>query len=876
VGRIVMLEDTDGDGRMDKVTVFADGLTFPNGVFPWKGGLIVTCSPDVLYLKDTKGTGKADVTKVLLTGFSTKGSTQLRVNRPTLGPDGWIYFAAGLSTGEITSPEHPEMPLVKMTGDLRWNPETGEFQNVDGRCQYGMSFDDYGRRFICMNRIQVQHMVLTSAYLKRNPLFAFSDTIQNCPDLIPNKLLGNGLNGAARLYPISSNITTADSHAGTFTAACAVHIWRGGALPPEYRGCAFSCDPTGNLVHVDKLAPRGATYAATPLLPEREPLAFKDDWARPVFVDSGPDGGMYVCDMYRRVIEHPDYLSEEIRKHTDFESGKNMGRIWRVSAAGSPKASFKFPALDLSTPAGNRQAAALVAQANGWQAETAFRLLAERRAPNAAGALHEALQGEIPAPGRASLLNLLALDGGLTGNDLEQAFKTGQPGVCETALVLSEAKPEWIAQARKLAPSLPDDVRVRFQEALSLTDDGSDQSLGLLASILAASDSDRWTEAAVLSACPKRTLALLQRVQQLPGKRAFTSGFFDSAGRLIGVGKECTDTATLAAELAGLGPELGGVVAGFCEVTHAKLDATLPTLAKLIEAARAELAQAKSEAASNAQLGAVAILSHAPWESAHEPLERAAFSKTQPELSQAAMRALANFDSPEVAATFLTKQRWTTYTPAEREGVLGALLPRAAHHAGVLTAIESGNVPASAIPTLRRAVFLKSKDAAVRERAEKLFAAANGDRQKAYEAEKAVLVMNPNAEHGATVFHNICSICHRLNRDGHAVGPDLLDIRSQTKENILFHIVIPDAEIAPAFTAYSAETKDGRTFVGILASETPTSVTLRMPLAQEENILRSNLNALNALPNSLMPTGLEGAMSKQDMADLLAFLKGEK
>src|SRR5207249_3858074 len=109
-GRIVMLESTRNDGHFDKRTVFADGLTFPNGVMPWQGGLIVTCAPDILFFKDTKGTGRADERRVLLTGFDANKSTQLRVNCPTLGPDGWIYFAAGLVGGTITSPEHPEKP----------------------------------------------------------------------------------------------------------------------------------------------------------------------------------------------------------------------------------------------------------------------------------------------------------------------------------------------------------------------------------------------------------------------------------------------------------------------------------------------------------------------------------------------------------------------------------------------------------------------------------------------------------------------------------------------------------------------------------------------------------------------------------------------
>jgi putative membrane-bound dehydrogenase-like protein len=848
VGRILLLESTKHDGNYDKSTVFAENLTFPNGVLPWGKGLLVTCAPDFLYFEDTNGDGKADVRKVLLTGFNATKSTQLRVNRPTLGPDGWIYLAAGLVVSDaITSPEHPEIPAVKMSGDLRWDPRTGNFENVDGRSQFGMSFDDYGRRFICMNRIQVQHVVLTAKDLKRNPLFAFSDSVQNCPELIPN-LLMHSTGGAARVYPISSNITTADSHVGTFTAACGVYVWRGGALPPEYRGCAFSCDPTGNLVHVDKLVPRGASFSAEPLLDKKEALAFKDDWARPVFVESGPDGALYVCDMYRRVIEHPDYLSEELRKHTDFSGGKNLGRIWRITAKGATAP----PPPDFGDV---RKIAALVGGGEGWLSQTGFRLLAQEKVAGAPEALHAELKLERSPGGTASLLRLLALYEALTPEDLSLGFASEHPGVRETALVLAGAIPPGVAK------TLGDNPRLRFEAALT----PGEPDLRLLASILLRSDEDRWTEAAVLSAVPKQTLALLKLVQGNARPPKLTPAFYENAGRLIGAGKEAPDATAVAQALPNL-QGLSGLVAGYCLASRAKLDPADPVIGGLLKAAAQNIAAE----------GSIALLSHAPWEVARDPLLAAAKDRDHPEISEAAIRALAAFDSPEVPAFFLSKERWTHASPAERQTILEALLSHPADLAGVLAAIESGNLPASAIPTVRRAVFLKNKDAALRARAEKLFAASGGDRQVAYDAAKACLALTPSATHGAQIFHNICATCHRLNRDGVAVGPDLIDMRGQTKETILFHIIIPDAEIAPAFTCYTAETKDGRTLAGILASETPTSVTLRMPLAQEETVLRTNLVNLTALTTSLMPTGLEAAMSKQDLADLLSFLKGEK
>jgi putative heme-binding domain-containing protein len=217
---------------------------------------------------------------------------------------------------------------------------------------------------------------------------------------------------------------------------------------------------------------------------------------------------------------------------------------------------------------------------------------------------------------------------------------------------------------------------------------------------------------------------------------------------------------------------------------------------------------------------------------------------------------------------------WPRYTPVRREAVLGALLGVPYHLKAVLAAVEAKQIPASVFTGVRRRQVLASKDPAIKAQAEKLLTVSARPEALA-EAAKA-LALQPNPSEGRAVFNAVCASCHRLDREGHAVGPDLFDIRRQTKENILFHIVNPDAEIAPAFTAYLAEAKDGRILSGILVGDTPTSITLRGPLGVEASLLRADLAKLEALPGSLMPAGLEAGLSKQQLADLLAYLKGEK
>ena len=758
VGVIALLEDTDKDGRMDKRTVFADGLTFPNGVLPWDGGVIVTCAPDVLFLKDNDGDGVADERKVLLTGFATTGSTQLRVNAPTIGPDGLIYLAAGLSGGSVTCPEHPERPPLKMTSDIRFHPKTLEVELVDGKSQYGMSFDVFGNRFICMTRVPVQHVVFDSKWLKRNPRLAFSETVQDCNE----RNAFNGMNGGhdgVRLFPVSSNITTADGHAGSFSAACGVKIWQGKSLlTPECAAAVFSCDPTGNLVHADQLTAKGATFTASPLYQGREFLASRDDWFRPVFLAKGPEGAMYVADMYRKVIEHPDYLPEVVRKHTDFETGKMMGRIWRVRAD--------------------------------------------------------------KAPDRASV-------------------------------------------ALAAVSSLPD---LAFPKIIRAGDDDSAKGTQYLAQAAWSYAEDKWMRNGILSGIGGREQAFLQALlADMPADAKVGAGMAEVLAYLGGSMTKPTelDVAAAAPEALRL-----ALLSGYLS---SRKPTGLPSAFQTMLDASPEVATDKSKTI-EARSVAVKLMGRLPWERSGQALLTLALDDAQPDLAAAALKAVVAYPKVDVSGSLLAG--WSRYTPARRDAVLGALLGVPFHVKGVLVAVEAKRLPASVFTGVRRRQVLAAKDPAVKALAERLLTVSA--RPEALAEASQALALKPVPAEGRAVFNAVCASCHRLEREGHAVGPDLFDIRRQTKENILFHIVNPDAEIAPAFTSYLAEAKDGRILSGILVGDTPTSITLRGPLGVEATLLRADLAKLESLPSSLMPTGLEAGLSKQQLADLLAYLKGEK
>lgn len=873
-GRIAELLDRDGDGRYDARVDFAAELTFPNGLFPWNGGWVVTCSPDVLFLADRDGDGRADERRVLYTGFDTKGSTQLRVSHPTLGLDNWCYLTSGLTGGKVIAPDAPQRPPVEVKRtDLRFRLHGGELEAADGGAQFGQSFDDFGRRFICYNRVQVQHVVLPSRWLRRNPHLAFSDTVENCPEMLPEPLKGHGT--AARIFPISSNVTTADSHAGTFTAACAVTLYRGQSLPAEFRGGAFSCDPTGNLVHFDRLEPRGATFAARRVRDGAEVLASSDNWFRPVFLASGPDGALYVCDMYRRTIEHPDYLPVEIRKRTDFDAGKNRGRIYRLT--GERWTARAVTLADASTD----QLCDTLRDPDAWWRTTAQRLLLARRDP-AAPARLRSLLGDASPWAAAHALWLLESFDALTADDLQHAARHGTPGVREQALLLAEPRVanEPALAGIVLAAADDADPRVRFVAAAVLGQVPDERALAALARIVARDHADRWLRAVVLSSLAGRESAFLDTwLAGVPAEEK-TADFGYELGRVLGAGQPDASWPGLLERLstaphlpfAQQAALLTGVADGLRArgVARAKLTITPAVFAQAATVLR-DVSQPEP-----LRFGATRLLAYAT-NGEHVPdLLTLLAAPEAPALQAAAVRSLAASPDERVTASLLSREQFASFTPRVRDEVLAALTSNPQHLPGLLSAIEQGVVPTVAIDTLRRRQLSQHRDPAIRARAEKLFdLSAAGDRRQVYEDHKAVLQLTADPQRGRDVFKRTCASCHRLDREGHTVGPDLFGIRNQPKEAILLHILVPDHEITQGFGAYSVLLKDGRVLTGLIASETPTSLTLRQPLGKEERLLRTDIEELVSSRLSLMPQGLEKSINRQEFADLLAYLKGE-
>jgi len=292
----------------------------------------------VAWMRDTDGDGRADIDETWFSGFAEQ-NPQLRANHPTFALDNHIYIANGLRGGDVIARQegwNKNAKPVSISGrDFRFDPMSGQYEAVSGNGQFGMAFDDFGNRFVCSNRNPCLHVVLEDRYLGRNPDLAVSAVAH---DVSPAA-------EASRIFPISRAWTTSTLHAGQFTAACGVTLSRGDLLSAAYRGNSFTCDPTGNLVHRDILERNGATFRSRPARDGVEFLASPDEWFRPVNLANGPDGGLYVVDMYRAVIEHPDFVPDELKHRPDERFGDDRGRIYRiVPADAARRANLRCPA----------------------------------------------------------------------------------------------------------------------------------------------------------------------------------------------------------------------------------------------------------------------------------------------------------------------------------------------------------------------------------------------------------------------------------------------------------------------------------------------------------------------------------------------------
>ena len=762
LSRIQLLTDENGDGRMDKAVTFADHMDNMQGLLPYDGGLIATTRSQILFLKDTDGDNKADLIKPLIRGFNPKHS-QLQVSAPRWGPDGCVHFNNGLDAREIYPADAPTKVVGIPGSNFKWNPKTGEITPTGGKGQYGGAFDDWGHHFYCSNRNPLMFTVMPYEAMLRNPNAGITQVHEDI-----------ATPGAeTRVYPLQITHTTADAHAGTNTACSGLGVYRG-HLMPELKNNVFVPDPTGQLVTRYKVEPNGASLKATRVGDRTEFFRSSDEWSRPVNFTTGPDGAIYICDIYRRWIDHARFFPEEFVKTHDMRQGENHGRIWRVVPKGTKQLATKTPGQYHAIPE------------VGW--------------------------GKAPA------------------DHAERALFLKVPTITDVkelaAILTKHAEDQWMAkmvasaaskQMGRVLSHLGDSFFTTFSETRSTT------VRTFAAGSLADADADDVKAAlSLLQKQPGELLwwkpALLQGLARLP------KGHEDAAK-----------------EIAALQTKIDDIVSD-------------------------------SKAPLDQRLAVLPLLASRKW-AAVEPVMKNLLTSNQPtELTTAAVALLKKFSATSTSP--LIYDLLPKAGPALKRDLVTILTANATTALELFKRMEKGEFPTAWVDVEKRWAYQRGKGE-MAELAKKLFGEANSNRAAVVTAYLAAAKKPGDAKRGQQIFATICITCHKHGTMGVDVGPPLSDVKVKPPEGLLSDILDPNRMFEARWSAYAVETKDGRTLSGLIQNETSDAIVLAMMGGAKETLSRSAIKDMKSLDRTLMPDGLEAAISKEQMSDLIAFLLGK-
>ncbi len=901
--RVRVLEDKNGDGIIDSSYIYAENLLQVSGLMPWKGGLIVGAAPDILWLKDKDGDGKAETREVLYTGFP-KVNPEGRITNFRLGIDGWIYAANNGADARLAKPGQSGEPLMLRGADLRFNPITGVAERASGPAQYGLTMDDWGNRFITQNTVHLRHALVPAEYLGRSQYLEIGAVAQ---DISPDG------KGQTPMYPLTkpqqwrvqrtalrqerykeTNPGRVEHLQGYFTAASGSVIYKGDAWPESYYGSIFTGDVSANLVRRETLEPAGVTFLAKPIKEGTEFLASTDVWFRPCHFANAPDGNLYVLDMYREYIETPESIPEEIKKGLNFWSGDDKGRIYRIKSKQPRKQRPLTVQLGKMTSA---ELVKLLEETNGWHRETAHRLLLERQDKSVAPLL-TAMAVESKSPqARLNALWLLKSMGALQSSDVAKALKDPHPPIREHAVKLSEAFLAATPALRDQLFSMAADpaIRVRYQLAFTLGQIDTPASRSLLGKLIAEHGEDRWFRVAVLTSVANKPGEFL-RVLQSQKKGLEHADFVQQLAQVVGARKDRGEIETLL-EVAGnestayLGLARGMKLAGGPRLASPKAEAVFRrVLASAPEkvqqaawtAARqfdmpGVFAKALTDAANDAtppvaRVAAIRALGGVESAKSLPVLEKILAGNPPAEVQAAAVAAIG--ETGDAKAPEMILAAWKSLRADARTRAVGALVGRKEWIPKLLAAVESNQVEAAGVDVGAQARLLESGDPELVKKAKALFTSGSSDRAKVMADYKESTTMAGDAVHGKAVFEEHCARCHMPRKQGGRVGPDLSGVNNKTKEELLKAILDPSAAIEPRFVNYMVTAKDGQVYDGVIANETPAAITLRGGTEDgDQTILRRNVAEVRASSISLMPEGLEKSVNKKDMADLISYLR---
>ena len=898
LGRIRLLTDADDDGVYDRAEVFAADLAWPTALCCFDGGLFVGDAPDIVYLKDADGDGSAEVRRTVFTGFGT-GNVQGLLNSFTFAADNRIHGSASSTGGKVRRPDS-QVAVDLSRRDFSFDPRTLDLRAETGGAQHGLSFDDAGGKYVCHNSDQAIRCMIEDRLLSRNRFFPPPDAkasiaadgpqgeVFRRSPVEPWRVLRTRMRvaGLAR-----GPIEHGGKATGYFTSATGITVVGGDAFGPELSGMLVIGDVGSNLVHRKRLVADGCGVRAERIDAGSELVAATDNWFRPVQFANGPDGGLWIIDMQREVIEHPDAFPPEIKKHIDLDSGRDRGRLWRLV----PEEFRRRPTPRLSR-ATTPELVCLLGHANVWHRETAQRLLFERRDPATMPLLARlAVDGAAGPRARRQALWLLDGLGGLEARHVLAALDDEDTRVRIAAVRLSErvvgaddAGQRVADRLVEMATSEPE-ASVRIELALAAGWLPGEHRLRVADAVLRRDAADRWCRAAAFTSLEGiagellvswlAEPALVTRpgaVDVLTSLAAQVARRGD-AGELDAAVAAATRSVAEAAESdAGWAAATAVLVGlkGSGESTGMRVDALLDTaerrrdLERLVQWNRQRALDERTPA--SPRLAAIRGLSIAPLDQVADAYG-ALLTASQPEaVVRAAVTTLDELRDPGVASVLITA--WGGLTTDGRTQAAASLARDPQRVGCLLDAVAAGKVPEADLPRTLVDHLRGFPMESVRTRAREVFGEQPAVLRSALPEAYRPSLAGGDAASGGRLFARHCAGCHRVQGVGREIGPNLVAMQARGAEAILLGVLDPNREVQPQYVAHTAVTGDGRVVTGLVVAESEASVTIRSADGSEQTIARDDLEELSNTRKSLMPEGFERELDVRAMGDLLAWL----
>jgi putative membrane-bound dehydrogenase-like protein len=903
--RIRICEDTDGDGRADKFTVFADKLSIPTSLTFANGGVIVLQAPDTLFLRDTDGDDVADERKVLFTGWKTN-DTHAGPSNLQYGLDGWIYAMVGYAgfEGEVGGEQHNFRQ-----GFFRFKPDGSklEFLRNTNNNSWGVGFSEEGILFgSTANGNPSEYMPIANRYYEA--VRGWSSSV-----------LG-GIAETAKYYPITEKVRQVDHH-GNFTAAAGHALYTARTYPREYwNRTSFVTGPDGHLAATFVISPRGSDFKSKN---SWNLFASDDEWTAPIVAEVGPDGHVWISDWYNYIVQHnPTPAGFKNGKGNAYETDlrdKKHGRIYRVVYT----AAKDSPALSLADASPAKLVETLGNDNFFWRRH-AQRLLIERSKSDVVPALVELVQnqqvdeiGLNPAAIHAlwTLRGLGALD------NKELARRVASAGLGHPSSGVVKATIDVLPRSAEFARMLLDsrvfeheDGQVKLAAVLALAEMPEDMAADAIVSLTQREDyqNDRWLPDALVAAAAAQNRSFLfaaihqgKKPSQLLLKSAsivgehFGRGADPAAVTLLRDLRPTANREVLGGVLAGVSkgwPKDSGLklstdqeeslVAAF-KLLSAEQHSPLIALAKrwntrALEAYSTEIAKSllvqlqDDKASENERIAAaVQLIEFRPLdEKAAMPLLDLITPRTSPEFAAGLFDALRGSENPLVGEEIVV--RLAQWTPAVRPGAFRALLAKPDWTQALITAAEQGQVRLGDLALDQKQALAAHPDKKLAERAKRLLASGGGlpsaDRQKVLEELMPLIKRQGDPANGKQVFTKQCAKCHMHSGEGNKIGPDLTGMAVHPKIELLTHIIDPSRSVEGNFRVYTVATSEGRVLTGLLLSESKTSVELADAEGKKHALQREDIDELIASPKSLMPDGFEKQVSADELVNLLEFL----